>query len=669
MAIRYLGIDMKIIMPVLIFVSFFHTNKTFVIPKMHSHSDKASEQKKSANGHDSQAKGANKSSVPFTDNRPETLAQRRLQHMADTSSPPFIQMQQPAQLLKFDRFQGFGILTNWFNSSEEDRILAQEARLKEFIREMQPYKDTPGGSGIESINQSFLNIEASTFAERDYENLANRLRALHARLDNISIALTRTVIGYENTHAGETANWVEAGYQGPKSRRLLDMVTEVYALLPAPFRTDDNKQVIKESIFGGLSRIPQIRENDVQNVHLEFGKKRVVMLRKNFKKMHDRIAGDWVALSHAMNLTGHLSLIHLTGSDYHNDGQSVCIIETTTGDKAVYKPRSVSPDQQLSGGNNSAFNDLNQTYNIGLHTTDYLSRTDNAGESYSYMQFLNKTTQLSDGQAQMYYRQMGKMIVASKLLGVTDLHQENIMTGPNGRPYIIDAETSFLPDVMLSDAWGATGIRDSLTQFEKLGKKTANFFYTPQDLLDWQADINNIGPTPSIGFITQKRNESIAAGGRYRANLRAGIDDVLQEVAGHRDAIINSIQLRAQQVQHVRIVPVDTLTFMGALNAYSTRHDTRQTTINTVLGEIRNDLQTKNYLLLGTFVNTVTDGLKADLANTDLPIFHYEPTVNRIFYKGVAIARHTHSINDAIRMNVTTISQAVVDDVLQDLNI
>lgn len=608
---------------------------------------------------------------PFVNNRPEAIAQKKMQEAADAGAPPFMQLQQPAQLLKFSRFQGFGILTNWFNSDEEEKILEKEKRLKEFISEMQPYKDTPDGADIATINQSFLTIEASTIANEDYERIAARLVSLHQRLDRISIAIARKGIAYDQAHAGETDGWMDEDRGGPKVQRLIAMVSETYSLLPAPFITADNKRVIKESIFGELRLAGAIRETDVTPTVMEFAKKRVVLLRKNFKKMHERILADWLTITNTFNLTGQLSLIHLTGSDYHNDGQSVALIETTTGGRAVYKPRSLSPDTHLTSGGNSAFQSLNQDYNAGLNTAGFRSRTDGArnNEEYGYMQFLTKASAITDAEARAYYQKMGRLIVSTKLLGVTDLHQENILTGTNGEPYIIDAETSFLPDIMLSQAWTSTGIRDALRVFTKENALTVNHFYTDLELQQWQGIEGNGGTTPDAGFITQKRTEGIQGGGRYRGDLTAGIDHVLNFVAGNRDAIIQSLQQRVQNVHNVRLVPLATTDFSAAMEGYTRTVQNRDVRLVDLTTRIRDSLEQKGYVLLGNFNTAVKAGLKADFDNTDLPLFHFEPAANQVLYRGVVIGRHATAINDAITTNVTRISQAVSADVLNNLNL
>lgn len=638
---------------------------------MQSRIPKTGEQQRSAATTPANEKVRGKAPSSFVNNRPEAIAQKKLQVMADAGSATLMQIQQPAQLLKFSRFQGLGILTNWFHNAEEERILEKEKKLKEFIREMQPYKNTPEGADIATINQTFLGIEASTISADDYERISARLVSLHERLDRISTIIARKGIAYDQAHAGETAGWIDGAYGGASAVRLVGLVTETYSLLPAPFQTDENKHAIKDAIFGELRLAGAIRNTDATPLALEFAKKRVALLRKNFKKMHERIVADWGVISNTFNLTGGLSFIHLTGSDFHNDGQSVAIIETTTGRKAVYKPRSISPDTQLTAGGNSAFHSLNQDHNAGLNTADYLSRTD-AGrnnEAYGYMQFLPKVNAITDAEAQAYYRKMGRLVVSTKLLGVTDLHQENILTAANGEPYIIDAETSFLPDIMLSDAWTATGIKDALRSFTKEGNLTVNNFYTDLELNEWQAIDGNAGTTPDAGFITQKRVTSIQPGGAYRADLVAGIDHVLNFVAANRVAIIQSLQQRVLNVHNVRLVPLATTDFSGAMEGYSRTTDQRDERLTDLTTRIRDSLEQKGYVLLGNFNTIVKAGLKADFDNTDLPIFHFEPSANQVLYRGAVIGRHGTAINEAINANVTNISQAANADVLLSLNL
>lgn len=354
----------------------------------------------------------------------------------------------------------------------------------------------------------------------------------------------------------------------------------------------------------------------------------------------------------ALNITGNLQFVHLTGSDYHNDGQSVSLIETTTGDRAVYKPRSLKPDVTLEGRVGSVHSDLADVGDGGgpaLGTARFLEKTSEDDEHYGYMEFMRKTPQLSVAEAKNYYRRMGRMVVSTKMLGVNDLHQENLLTGPGGTPIIIDAETSFLPDVMMDEAWNKTIIKDTLISFEKNDETTPNFFYTPEDEHAWQ-EVGNEGQ-PGRDFIQERRRASFRAGGRYQADFENGVMDVLNFVSDNEEAVIVFVKQKAQEVRHIRLVPLATSEFNGALSAYNSP-DNRENVLRVISQDIINSLTTSGYQMAGGQLAIIKEGLAADFGNTDIPVFHYEPQNDHVYYRGRVVATHVPGIAAAIEANV-----------------
>lgn len=563
------------------------------------------------------------------------------------------------QLVKFERFQGWKQLYNWFQNPQEDELLAKEKEMEEFLDSMAEYGNTPDGAEIPGISAEFQSVKSSTVDSSQYPATLAKLKRLFYRLDGISARIAKKGWDYEKGNAAEVADWIEEGGEGPKSRKLVYYIQETYALLPAVLQTDENKAVIKESILGELHH-DQLTDQYISDGHMAFAKKRVSLLRKNFKKMIDRIRTDWLQICGALNITGNLRFVHLTGSDYHNDGQSVSLIETTTGDRAVYKPRSLKPDVTLEGRVGSVHSDLAGAGNGGgpaLGTARFLEKHSENGEHYGYMEFMQKTPRLSVAEAANYYRRMGRMVVSTKMLGVNDLHQENILTGPGGTPIIIDAETSFLPDVMMSDAWNKTIIKDALISFEKNGKTTPNFFYTPEDEHDWRAQ-GHEGP-PDRDFIQVRRRASYRAGGRYQADFEGGVTEVLNFVSANEDAVTAFVKGKAREVRHVRLVPLATATFNGALSAYNSPDD-RENVLRVTSQDIIDSLTTSGYQMAGGHLAIIKAGLAADFGNTDIPLFHYEPQDDHVYYRGRVVATHVPGIAAAIEANVHRISQATV---------
>src|SRR6185295_6521741 len=175
------------------------------------------------------------------------------------------------------------------------------------------------------------------------------------------------------------------------------------------------------------------------------------------------------------------------GSDFHNEGQQVAILESTGGEKAVYKPRSVAPDRALVGSEDSAFSDLNQIGEgaLNLPTMGLTERFDSKGE-WGYAQFVKQALVKPADEVRTYYQHLAQTIVAAKLLGVNDLHGENVMA-TEGTPSIIDAETAFLPYVVTARRMTKTGVDSALTSFKSIQtqKMLNNAFVTPQEQEAW----------------------------------------------------------------------------------------------------------------------------------------------------------------------------------------
>jgi len=572
-----------------------------------------------------------------------------------------------AQLMKFSRFQGFSKLVNWFQNSEEDELEAKEKKLEEFVDSMQPYKDTPAGAEISVIDSSLKEIKDSTVTAVNYATVLSRLNKLINRLNEISNRITKSVISYESNHQVASADMVQEDEGGPKSSELVYYINETYALLPGFYNTPDNKETIKEAILGELKDY-KLSEKNITSNHIAFAKKRVSLLRKNLKKMSDRIITDWTAISASLNLTGKLKFIHLTGSDYHNDGQSVSIIESTDGQKAVYKPRSVVPDMRLEGAVDSFHSGLNDL-GLGISTAKFVSKTDGkSGEQYGYMEFKQKQSVLSEEEAKNYYLKMGRMVVSTKLLGVTDLHQENILTSAGGDPIIIDAETSFLPEIMMADVWNATLITATLNSFEKNNKLTPNHFYTPAELIEWQSNVNNEGPTPNYAFIERKRQASYKQGGAYNADFIQGATEAINIVRNNKATIIKGITDMVAGITNIRIVPVETKELTGALTAYSKGATIAEKVLNALPGDVAGSLTNLGYVMQAGHTGVIRAGMKKDFDNTDIPIFHFTPATNAVTYHGVAIAIHRPGINVAIAANVDRISKTTIEEVMKSLN-
>lgn len=150
-----------------------------------------------------------------------------------------------------------------------------------------------------------------------------------------------------------------------------------------------------------------------------------------------------------------------TGSDRHMNGGHVLFLvsKKNKNDKKVLKPRSLDIDNAVVGENgmfhviNEKIKDKSIPRLVTMHMESYRGRP---GElQYGIQDYQEKKTTYSVDEAKKYYYQMGMLEIASRYLGMTDLHQDNIMPTERG-PLIIDAEVGLF--------FSATGLRDALTQ-------------------------------------------------------------------------------------------------------------------------------------------------------------------------------------------------------------
>ncbi|MFZ6721620.1 DUF4135 domain-containing protein [Undibacterium sp. Ji49W] len=579
------------------------------------------------------------------------------QRIADSGAVRYSGLAMPYQLIRFKPDPGFwNYLSSFLPDQKKDEILAQEKKVKMFLEDMKTFENTTYGEHIRRLRENFELIEKSTVATRDFSKTLLSLKGIYLQLDQISVRMAKAFV----LHDSVSGDWVEEGYEGVNSSLLIRLVSETYLAANPVFQTEKNKEVLRTAILGELGSY-KFRNADVKPEDLEFARKRVESLTKNLKKMLTRILIDWSDLRREFGLSEKLLHVHLTGSDYHNDGQSVSIVESDDGKKVVYKPRSLSPDIHLVGNGET---NLRSALNLGFSTAKF-SEKERGAEKYGYMEHLSRAKLLTEEEAKNYYRQMGSMIIATKLLGVTDLHQENIFTSRGGVPMIVDAETSFLPDVMMAEAWDSTLIRSTLREFSKDMAPAPNYFYTIEELEAWKiSGKRREGQTEPTGdYISEVRAASYRQGGKYNVDFEEGIRDAISVVYEKKASLITYLQERVKQIQAVRIVPIETLEFKGGLNAYFKKPLKRDELLNTLVGKAKKALIETGYIMAEGSDQVLKNGMIADFNNTDFPIFRYEPATDQVFYRGTVIARHRPGIQEAIVISVNHISETKVREV------
>lgn len=160
----------------------------------------------------------------------------------------------------------------------------------------------------------------------------------------------------------------------------------------------------------------------------------------------DHLCSDWPAISQIIfpgRAIGELIDFRAGNGDRHNGGRSVVIGTFASGDRIVYKPRSLAVDghvQRLL----SWIND--KRMGVSFRTLRVLER-----KSYGWMEFISAEGCRSRDQVRRFYERQGGNLAILYALGATDFHSENLIAAGE-HPMLIDLESLFHPDF---DAAGA----------------------------------------------------------------------------------------------------------------------------------------------------------------------------------------------------------------------
>ena len=190
-----------------------------------------------------------------------------------------------------------------------------------------------------------------------------------------------------------------------------------------------------------------------------------------------------------------------------------------------------------------------------------------------YAVFVEQKPENSPAEMRTYFRRFAQTLVAAKLLGVNDLHQENVMATED-EPTIIDAETAFLPYVVTARRMTATGVGGALTSFRSMQTQELenNYFVTPEEHAAWQ----DLSPEEKeqrrlvtySDYITERRRNDLAGERNYRDSFFEGLETVLGVIDNNQDEIVDMVRDRMRDLKMARVVPFNTMEFTGAIRDY-----------------------------------------------------------------------------------------------------
>lgn len=128
--------------------------------------------------------------------------------------------------------------------------------------------------------------------------------------------------------------------------------------------------------------------------------------------------------------------------DAHHGGRRVMVLTDTAGARVVYKPRSLAPElvvRRVAGELRAA----------GVIDIDVVPEC-LVGEGYGWMRFVHARPPADEHERRALGRRAGAVTMVARTLGVTDLHDENVIID-GSVPWLVDLECLAHPDLVDED--------------------------------------------------------------------------------------------------------------------------------------------------------------------------------------------------------------------------
>jgi type 2 lantibiotic biosynthesis protein LanM len=167
---------------------------------------------------------------------------------------------------------------------------------------------------------------------------------------------------------------------------------------------------------------------------------------------------DW-PFAHAENA---LARVRAGLSDRHHDGQTVLQCMLCTGDRIVYKPRTVRPEAAFY----KFVAALNGELTLQLKVLRTLDRT-----TYGWMEAVSPQACIVDDEVARFYHRAGMLLCVLHVLATTDIHSENVIASGE-HPVVVDLET------LLSESLQERSQRAGLAQNQPLADAEPSVLHT-----------------------------------------------------------------------------------------------------------------------------------------------------------------------------------------------
>jgi hypothetical protein len=417
--------------------------------------------------------------------------------------------------------------------------------------------------------------------------------------------------------------------QGKKLERFIEAIKEEVQKLPLTALTDDNLKLIEKMIFPWAFGQKGIYASEIDDF---------VYFRKMTRMkgvLHNLVVADERLRRYKSDIQGLASIegtvdendltIELTGSDPHHEGKTVCIIKLRDESIAVYKPRDMTGDERINGEGDSYYSKINERldadYKLPL-TKRFIPEEQPPDEKFGFEEFIRHEVELGDEKSAAYDKRLGVLAIVAKVLGIGDLHQENIIATSEG-PKVIDLEVAYNPQIINTPGLEATQLQMAMLEYmhPSTREMTPNAWISTTERND-----PNINEENLVEEITKRRKESYKNGGTGYTNFKLGVTSALNALQGADGLEINTGGTMT------RIVPIKTAEFM------SLEHNIvdRDYGLDQIKQNINNNLKRKYFTPIPEA--TLDDLLRLDIDGTDIPIFYYSPTEGKIFYKGQEVS-------------------------------
>ncbi|MDS0260964.1 type 2 lanthipeptide synthetase LanM family protein [Haloarcula sp. S1CR25-12] len=152
---------------------------------------------------------------------------------------------------------------------------------------------------------------------------------------------------------------------------------------------------------------------------------------------------------------GDVHKISVLANDTHGDGRAVMAVEFSSGERIVYKPRSVEIGQRFY----RTIDQLMEHVTVpSFDSPRYLSR-----DEYGWMEWIPNEECSTEREVARYYERAGALSCLAYFFEFTDCHYENLISS-GSQPMLVDAETIFHPYVDSDRIPRPTGVHATVTE-------------------------------------------------------------------------------------------------------------------------------------------------------------------------------------------------------------